>query len=284
MQNQPGQLYVVATPIGNLSDVSRRAQEVLSQVTWVAAEDTRHSRHLLNYLNITTTLIPYHEHNERSSLEQLIQKLQKGEQGALISDAGTPLISDPGYLLVRAAHQAGIQVIPVPGPCSVVAALSVSGLPTDRFLFEGFLPTKSQARQKRLTELKDFPHTLVFLEAPHRIQDFFQDLALIFGDARQACSARELTKTYESVNFGSLNSLHEAIIKGDIPTKGEFVVVVAGCDKTMQSEDAHLQLQHLLPMLLAELPLKQAVHIAKLLTSLPKNEIYDLALKLKEKE
>ncbi len=280
MQNQLGKLYVVATPIGNLMDVSRRTQEILSRVTWIAAEDTRHSRVLLNFLGITTPLIPYHEHNERACLQQLIQRLEKGELGALISDAGTPLISDPGYALVRAAHLAGIQVCPIPGPCSVIAALSVSGLPTDRFLFEGFLPAKTAARQKRLMELSTFPHTIVFLEAPHRALDFFQDAVAVLGETRVACIARELTKTYESVKFGDIKTLMQQLEKGEIPQKGEFVMMIEGCEKKEHQSVQHQQLEKLLPLLLAELSLKQSVMLAKTFTGLPKSEIYDYALQL----
>ena len=205
---------------------------------------------------------------------QLIEKLQQGQDGALISDAGTPLISDPGYSLVGAAHAAGITVVPIPGPCALVTALSVSGLPTDKFLFEGFLSAKSGSRRKRLTELAQFPHTLVFYEAPHRILSLVQDVQEIFGPERRAFIARELTKKFESLYLYPLQEMHARLEKGEIPQKGEFVLIIEGwhhpLDALLEGEEEK-KIHHLLTVLsCAEVPLKQAVQIAIQLTGLPK--------------
>lgn len=194
MHHRMGKLYVVATPIGNLSDLTDRTRQVLSQVTWIAAEDTRHSSGLLSYMGLTPQLISYHDHNEGARLNPLIERLKQGEDGALISDAGTPLISDPGYGLVFEAHQQGIEVVPVPGPCALIVALCASGLPTDKFLFEGFLPSKTTARVKRFEALKSFPHSMIFFEAPHRMLAFLIDAQSVLGDSRRVCVARELPK------------------------------------------------------------------------------------------
>ncbi|HHO68310.1 MAG TPA: 16S rRNA (cytidine(1402)-2'-O)-methyltransferase, partial [Gammaproteobacteria bacterium] len=193
-----GTLFVVATPIGNLGDMTPRGVEVLQQADLIAAEDTRHSRRLAEHFGIATPMLALHEHNERSVAARLVERLRQGESIALISDAGTPLISDPGYQLVRAAREAGVPVVPVPGASALVAALSVAGLPTDRFVFEGFLPPRQAARRKRLEALKDEPRTLVFYESSHRIVDSLNDLKDVFGPGRQALLARELTKAFET--------------------------------------------------------------------------------------
>lgn len=275
-----GKLYVVATPIGNLNDLSLRTQQVLSKVTWVAAEDTRHSKGLLQHLGVAPQLISYHEHNEDARAEQLVAKLLQGEEGALISDAGTPLISDPGYLLVAKAHQANIQVVPIPGPCAPIAALSASGLPTDKFLFEGFLPAKKEGRRKRLLELKNFPHTLVFFEAPHRIKELLRDLTETFGAERVATYARELTKKFEAIRLSKLGSILDDLEKEIIPAKGEFIIMVAGASPTIH-EPALQEKERILKILLEELPVKAAVKVAVALTGLPKNTLYETALSLK---
>lgn len=279
MHSSVGKLYVVATPIGNLEDLSERARHVLSQVTWVAAEDTRHSAGLLHAIGATPLLLSYHEHNEDARIASLIERLQRGESGALISDAGTPLISDPGYGLVFAAHQAGIVIVPIPGPCSPIAALSASGLPTDKFFFEGFLPAKSAARIKRLTALKDFSHTLVFLEAPHRIVEFLQDVKAVLGESRRLCMARELTKKFESIILLPVAEMLAAFEAEKIPQKGEFVMVIEGAPAREQSE-TEAEMSRVLSVLLPEMPLKQAVMIAAKLTGLSKNQLYDVAVKL----
>jgi 16S rRNA (cytidine1402-2'-O)-methyltransferase len=280
MHQSTGKLYVVATPIGNLADLSDRAKETLSQVTWVAAEDTRHSSGLLNAIGASPTLLSYHDHNEHARIEGLILRLQNGESGALISDAGTPLISDPGYGLVLQAHEAKIPVVPIPGPCSPIVALSASGLPTDKFLFEGFLPAKTAARIKRFEELKHFPYTTIYLEAPHRILDFMKEALSVFGAQRRVCIARELTKKFESIILLSLQEMVNAFVSEQIPQKGEFVVIIEGASSPEQNE-VESEMNRVLGILLPEMPLKQAVQIAAKLTGYSKNQLYDLAIRLK---
>lgn len=282
MNQSMGKLYVVATPIGNLEDLSYRANTTLKAVSWIAAEDTRHSQHLLAHMGIQVPLISYHEHNEKERTAQLIDKLIQGESGALISDAGTPLISDPGYLLVAAAHAAGISVVPVPGPCAAIAALSAAGLPTDKFLFEGFLPAKSQARLKRLTELKHFPHTMVFYEAPHRLISVIDECGEVFSWQRRVTLAREITKKFESFYVADLQKIAADLKNNQIPLKGEFIFIVAGHQSsTEELDERESEMQRVLRILLPEIPLKQAVQIATKLTGLPKNALYDVATKLK---
>lgn len=280
MLHQMGKLYVVATPIGNLDDISQRACNILNHVDWIAAEDTRHSKGLLQHLGISTPLVSYHEHNERERTSQLIEKLCQGENGALISDAGTPLISDPGYFIVTCAHERGIQVIPVPGACAAIAALSVAGLPTDKFLFEGFLPAKPQARDKRLAILANFPHTMVFYEAPHRIASLLEACLEHFTSQRRISLAREITKKFESIYCGELGKIVADIHNGTIPLKGEFIVVMAGAQVEV-SDESEQKMQHVLSILLPEMPLKQAVQIAMKLTGGHKNALYDMAMKMK---
>ncbi|HET7673993.1 MAG TPA: 16S rRNA (cytidine(1402)-2'-O)-methyltransferase [Gammaproteobacteria bacterium] len=268
-------LYVVATPIGNLGDFSVRAQEVLRGVELIAAEDTRVSGRLLAHFGIRTPLIALHEHNERERSEDLLARLREGAAIALISDAGTPLISDPGLPLVRAARAAGIAVYAVPGPCAFVAALSVSGLPTDRFVFEGFLPSRAAARRRRLTELAAEPRTLIFYEAPHRIVDTLTDMADVFGATREAAISRELTKLHETVHAGPLGDL---IAPAQAETRGEWVVVVAG---RAQPPSASADIERTLEILAAELPLKQAAALTAKLTGAAKNDVYALGLRKK---
>lgn len=282
MHQSIGKLYVVATPIGNLQDFSQRAYEVLSQVTWIAAEDTRHSARLLHHLGLSKPLFAYHEHNEQERASYFIEKLKKGESGALISDAGTPLISDPGYTLVLRAHEAHISVVPIPGPCAPIAALSVSGLPTDTFLFEGFVSSKSSTRRKRLEALSTFPHTIVFLEAPHRLLALLKEIKNSFGE-RPICCAREITKKFEAVSVHTTASLLEEVEKGTIPQRGEFVLVVGGCQAPVLSEEAH-DMEKILKILLAEMPLKQAVKVANKITAHSKKVLYEYALKLQALE
>jgi len=275
-----GALYVVATPIGNLDDMSRRAVAVLRGVTVIAAEDTRHSAGLLRHFDIATPLVALHEHNERQQSEKLIDRLRAGGAIALISDAGTPLLSDPGYHLVRAAHRAGLRVIPVPGPSAAIAALSVSGLPTDRFSFEGFLSAKATARRARLAELQADPRTLIFYEAPHRIAAALDDMVTVFGAEREAVLARELTKLYETVRAAALGELAEWV-RGDADQqRGELVVLVRGAEARASealSEDA----QRIVRVLLAELPLKQAVALTAAITGEKRNALYEWAMHLK---
>lgn len=275
-----GALYVVATPIGNLDDMSPRAVAVLRGVTVIAAEDTRHSAGLLRHFDIATPLVALHEHNERQESEKLIDRMRAGGAVALISDAGTPLLSDPGYHLVRAAHQAGLRVIPVPGPSAAIAALSVSGLPTDRFSFEGFLSAKAAARRARLAELQTDPRTLIFYEAPHRIAAALDDMVTVFGAEREAVLARELTKLYETVRAAPLGELAEWV-RGDADQqRGELVVLVRGAEARASkalSEDA----QRIVRVLLAELPLKQAVALTAAITGEKRNALYEWAMNLK---
>jgi len=272
-----GVLYVVATPIGNRADITQRALDTLGRVTRVLAEDTRHSGNLLRSLGIATPLVSLHEHNEQAQIEPLLARLRAGEDLALISDAGTPLISDPGYRIVRAARQAGIAVVPVPGPSALIAALSVAGLPTDRFVFEGFLPAKSAARRARLQALAAEPRTLVFYEASHRIQECIADMASCFGAERPAVVARELTKTFEQVQDGGLAELGIWLGDDDNRQRGEFVVLVAGAPETATAEIS-MEARRVLEILLRELPVKQAAALAAEITGERKNTLYQLAL------
>ncbi len=279
MSNECGTLYVVATPIGNLEDLSRRAERVLATVDYVAAEDTRHSRVLLQHYGIRTPLLSLHEHNEAQRVDSVLELLVRGESVALVSDAGTPLISDPGYRLVREARRRGLQVVPVPGPSSLVAALSVAGLPTDRFAFEGFLPAKPAQRRRRLEELVAEPRTLVFFEASHRIVASVEDMAAIFGTAREAAIARELTKAFETVLQGSLGELLERLNSDPDQTRGEFVVMVAGAPEAVDDDEAKLaEADRILKVLLEELPLKQAAKLAAKLTGVTRNVLYERGL------
>jgi 16S rRNA (cytidine1402-2'-O)-methyltransferase len=230
MSNQRGTLFVVATPIGNMQDITRRAVEVLGSVDLVAAEDTRHTGRLLDALNIRTRLLSMHEHNERERVAQLTGLLLEGRRIALVSDAGTPLISDPGYPLVARCRELGLDVVPVPGPSALVAALSVSGLPTDRFLFEGFLPRTSSKRIARLEALADFTATMIFYESSHRILETLQDMRRVFGGERLVVMARELTKQYETVISQSLDTLIARVTEDANQQRGEFVVMVAGAE------------------------------------------------------
>lgn len=280
--SQPGVLYVVATPIGNLADISARAREVLAAVDVVAAEDTRHSGTLLSHLGIKTPLISLHDHNEAERAPVLVARLQAGESVALISDAGTPLISDPGFDLVRAARAAGISVTPVPGASALVAALSVSGLPTDRFVFEGFLPAKQSARRERLAALDQESRTLVFYESVHRLQESLEDMAAAFGPERRAVLARELTKLHEGVRDASLKELVAWAGSDPAAGKGEVVVMVAGAEAAA-TEALDAEAERVLKLLLAELPVKQAAALAAGITGLNKNPLYQRALELSGK-
>ena len=226
MSNRTGQLHVVATPIGNLGDISARACEILASVDHIAAEDTRHSRQLLQRLGIRGALVSLHEHNETERIERILGWLEAGESVALVSDAGTPLISDPGYRLVRAVHATGHPVLTVPGPSSVIAALSIAGLPTDRFLYEGFLPSRAGPRHRRLETLASAAHTLVFLEAGRRLVATLEAMVAIFGAAREAAVCRELTKRFETTRTDSLSNLLEWVQADSDQVRGEFVLVV----------------------------------------------------------
>ena len=276
-----GVLYVVATPIGNLLDISARALDVLRAVDLIAAEDTRHSKKLLSHYGIGTPLLAVHEHNERDITEKLLQRLVGGEDIALVSDAGTPLISDPGFYLVRAARQADVRVIPVPGPSALIAALSVAGLPPDRFLFEGFLPSKQAGRRLRLQALATATATLVMYESSHRICASLRDMVDCLGNEREATVARELTKTYETVMHGTLGELVSRVESDSNQQKGEFVVLVQGAPQRERSE-VDVEAVRMLEVLLAELPLKQAAGLVAKMTGLSKNVLYEEGLKLKQ--
>lgn len=275
----PGALYVVATPIGNLGDFSARAIEVLGQVARIAAEDTRHSAPLLHRHGIATPLLSLHEHNERARVAQLIEELRGGAAIGLISDAGTPLISDPGFHLVRAARASGIRIIPIPGACALITALSAAGLPTDRFVFEGFLPAKSAARRAHLEALRTETRTLAFYESSHRIVETLEDMAAIFGASRPAVLARELTKTFETIRDGSLAELQEFVTGDANQQKGEFVVLVQGAEDEPQDQ---AEATRVLSILLEALPVKQAAALAERITGVKKNELYKLALTLRQ--
>jgi 16S rRNA (cytidine1402-2'-O)-methyltransferase len=276
-----GELYVVATPIGNLGDMVPRAVDVLHAVDVIAAEDTRHSGRLLSHLGIKTSLIPYHDHSDGRQVSKLIEILEQGQSVALISDAGTPLISDPGYKLVRAVRQRGIRVTPIPGPCALIAAISASGLPSDRFSFEGFPPAKSTARIKKFQNLVDEPRTLVFYESPHRIVETLADMVEVFGEERDVVMARELTKTYETFLSGTLVEVREQVDEDPNQQKGEMVLILKGMDATEKGSDDTEQ-QRVLSLLLDELPLKQAASLAAKITGGKKNVLYQLALSLKK--
>ena len=276
-----GVLYVVATPIGNMGDVSARARETLAAASAVAAEDTRHSGRLLRELGLERPLVSLHEHNERARAAELVARLRAGESIALVSDAGTPLVSDPGYLLVAAAIEAGITVTPVPGPSAVIAALSASGLPSDRFCFEGFLPARAAARRRRLVELAAEPRTLVLYEAPHRIADCLADLAQALGGQRRACVAREISKRFETFYRGSLGELAERAKSDPDLARGESVVLVEGAPP---AEPSAAQLDETLAILLRHLPPSAAAAAAASLTGLRRADAYARALALARAE
>jgi len=267
-----GVLHVVATPIGNLGDLSPRAQQVLRGVDAVCAEDTRHTRQLLAHFGIERPLVALHEHNEDELAQRLVARLRAGESLALVSDAGTPLVSDPGYRLVRAARAAGLRVSPVPGPSALVAALSVAGLPSDRFAFEGFLPAKAAARRERLAALAGEPRTLIFYESAHRIGEMLADAAAAFGGERRAVLARELTKLFETVLDGALADLLAAIVGDANQRKGEFVVMVEGA-----GDDADARLaegRRVYALLAAELKPSVAAKLAAEITGAPRKALY----------
>ena len=274
---QMGVLYVVATPIGNMGDISARAREILAAVSVVAAEDTRHSSQFLRGLGLERPLLSLHEHNERARATELVQRLRAGESVALISDAGTPLVSDPGYLLLRAALAAGIVISPIPGACAAIAALSAAGLPSDRFCFEGFLPARAAARRRRLTELASDPRTFVIYEAPHRIAASLVDIAAACGGARHACIARELTKKFESFYRGSLDELVARAQSDEDLRRGESVIIVEGAEAEPVSAG---RLDETLAVLLRFLPPSTAAEAAAELSGVRKNEAYARALEL----
>jgi len=269
---QPGQLWVVATPIGHRDDFSARAVETLRNVAVIAAEDTRHSRPLLIHYNIDTPTIALHEHNEREVVDAVVRRLQGGESVALISDAGTPLISDPGFRLVRAARAVGIRCIPVPGACAAIAALSVAGLPSDRFVFEGFLPPKAAARRSRLQELAGDARTLMFYESSHRVAESLADMRDVFGAQREAVLARELTKLFETVIGEPLGELAARVAADPDQQRGECVVLVAGCGEEVDERLA--EGQRVFAILSEELPPSKAAKLAAAITGASRKALY----------
>jgi 16S rRNA (cytidine1402-2'-O)-methyltransferase len=272
-----GVFYIVPTPIGNLEDISSRALKILRQVDFIAAEDTRHSQHLLQHYGISTPCISVHEHNERKMTASIVEKLKAGQQGALISDAGTPVISDPGDKLIQQLHEEKIRVVPLPGPSALITALSASGFAGDRFLFEGFLPAKTQQRQEILKTLVKETRTLLFYEAPHRIVDMIQDATAIFGESRQAMIARELTKTFESLYRGSLKVLQQNLNKDSHHVRGEFVVVIEGY--SVKTEIIDPQCEKWLVALQAYLPTKQVAKVVSEVMGVNKNQLYEWMVK-----
>ena len=274
-----GILYCVATPIGNLEDITARALRILAEVSKVYAEDTRVTRRMFTHFGIQNTLESLHDHNETSRVAQIQRELAEGMNVALVSDAGTPLISDPGYKLVNALGAAGCKIVPVPGASALIAALSVAGLPTDRFAFEGFLPAKSVSRRKLLTGLEAESRTLVFYESSHRIADLLEDMLAVFGGERQIVVLRELTKLYESIYRGTATEILQHMAADSDRSRGEFVVVVTGkvCDESADAL-AVLNADKVLAVLLEVLPVKQAAAVAARLTGLPKNQLYRQAL------
>jgi len=278
--NHSGTLYVVATPIGNLQDISLRALETLKSVDMVAAEDTRHSAGLLSHFGIKAKLVALHEHNERRAGEKVIEALQSGLSVALVSDAGTPGISDPGAVLVGMAREAGLTVVPLPGACAAVAALSAAGFEQSHFLFHGFLPASGAQRRRTLEGLRDQQAVLVFYEAPHRVVESVQDMADILGGARQILVARELTKTFETFHRCALSDAVAWLQADPNQQRGEFVLLVEGAAPAPQSEVSE-EARRVLQLLLDELPLKQAVKLATDITGAKKNALYELALELK---
>jgi 16S rRNA (cytidine1402-2'-O)-methyltransferase len=275
-----GILYVVATPIGNLADWSPRAREVLTTADLIAAEDTRHTRRLLNHFNIATAQQSLHEHNEQQLVPKLLAKLQAGQSIALVSDAGTPLVSDPGYRLVNAAQAAGVVVSPIPGPCALTAALSAAGLPTDRFCFEGFLPAKQAARRERIVAFAAETRTVVIYESVHRLPECVADLAELLGSDRQAFIGREISKQHEQCRTADLATLKIMLADGRIPLKGEFVLIIAGSSATdIAPDDA--EARRLLRMLMAEVPGKRAADLVADILGRRPNDIYRLMLEEK---
>jgi 16S rRNA (cytidine1402-2'-O)-methyltransferase len=274
-----GVLYVVATPIGNLDDLSPRAAAILAEVDLVLAEDTRVTGRLMRHLGIRTELKSCHEHNERGLVADIVRRLRAGQSMALVSDAGTPLLSDPGYHLTKGAHEADVEVRTVPGPCSITAALSVAGLNASRFVFDGFPPARRAARRSRFEQLRTESRTLVFLEVPHRVLASVGDMAAIFGARRPACLAKELTKLHETVMRASLFDLREWLQADAARRKGEFVIVVDGA---ADSSTDHLDPSESVAVLLKYLSVKDAAAAAAELTGLPKRQMYDIALSLRQ--
>jgi len=274
-----GTLFIVATPIGNLDDITFRAFEVLKNVDFVLAEDTRHSKKLLSHLDISKPIRAFHEHNEREKTKAIISEIYSGKSIALISDAGTPLISDPGYFLVAQAKKEGLKVVPIPGPTALITALSASGLASDSFTFLGFLPSKQTARVKLLIGLVGRTETIIFYESPKRVLATLTDMQTIFGDSREVCLAKELTKAFETIHTGSIPNLIEYLTIDQNHQKGEFVILISATNKIDLAE-AEIQLDSLLPILCAEMGTSKAAKIAAKITGIDKNKCYKRAMDL----
>ena len=274
-------LYIVPTPIGNLSDITLRAIEVLKSVDCIAAEDTRHSGILLQHLDAKAPMLALHDHNEQQRAGVLIQRIQQGQSIALISDAGTPLISDPGYHLVKACRDAGVKVVPLPGPCAAITALSAAGLPTDRFVFEGFLPAKEKGKEDRLQALADETRTMVFYESPRRVMDTLTAMYQVFGE-RQIVIARELTKTFETLHSLPLSEMLAWLQEDDNRTRGEFVLMLAG--KADNSDELPAEVLRTLTLLMADLPLKKAAALTAEIYGVKKNTLYAWGLEKQNSE
>ena len=274
-----GTLFIVATPIGNLDDITFRAFEVLKSVDFVLAEDTRHSKKLLAHLDISKRIRAFHEHNEREKTKAIISEIYSGKSIALISDAGTPLISDPGYFLVAQAKKEGLKVVPIPGPTALITALSASGLASDSFTFLGFLPSKQTARVKLLIGLVGRTETIIFYESPKRVLATLTDMQTIFGDSREVCLAKELTKAFETIHTGSIPNLIEYLTIDQNHQKGEFVILISATNKIDLAE-AEIQLDSLLPILCAEMGTSKAAKIAAKITGIDKKKCYKRAMDL----
>lgn len=274
-------LYIVPTPIGNLGDITQRALTVLASVDLIAAEDTRHTGLLLQHFTINARLFALHDHNEQQKAEQLLAKLQEGQSIALVSDAGTPLINDPGYHLVRRCREAGIRVVPLPGACAAITALSAAGLPSDRFCYEGFLPAKSKGRCDTLRALEQEPRTLIFYESTHRLLDSLQDIATVLGNDRYVVLAREITKTWESINGAPIGELLAWVQEDENRRKGEMVLIIEGF-KAPADDALPAEALRTLALLQAELPLKKAAALTAEIHGVKKNALYKYALEHQE--
>lgn len=276
-KHSTGKLFIVATPIGNLQDMSPRAQATLTKVDYIACEDTRHSKKLMTFFSISTRLVALHDHNESEQAKTIIADLNSGSSVALISDAGTPLVSDPGYRLVQMAQSEGIEVVTIPGPCALISALSIAGLPSDSFAFHGFLPAKEGQKRALLDSLKTYPHTLIFYESPKRLMSTLATLSDMFGD-RMCVVARELTKQYETVYRDTVSNL-STYFSMQASVKGELVLLLEGAG--IKNEIDRVLLDDVLQDLLPCLPLKQAVALVVKLTGINRNIVYERALELK---
>ena len=283
MTDLTGILYIVATPIGNLQDITQRALDTFAKVDLIAAEDTRHSGLLLSHYGIKKPFFALHDHNEQEKAHILVEKLKQGSHIALISDAGTPLISDPGFHLVRQCREAGIRVVPLPGACAAITALCASGIASDRFCFEGFLPAKSKARKDKLENIAEEDRTLIFYESTHRILDTLEDMQSVLGEERYIVLAREITKTWEMITGNTIKNLREWLLEDPNRTKGEMVLIVEGKPKSDNNDEISSQAVKALELIAEELPLKKAAAIVAELYGYKKNALYQFGLEHLEK-